>query len=47
MSDIAKVYVNGHEPAKGGQTGGLPEKNGSEKATVANAGLDIVTDIDI
>lgn len=38
MSDIARVYPNGQEPARGGQTGGLPEQNGKEKATVANAG---------
>lgn len=39
MSDIAKVYVNGKEPAIGNQTGGLPEVNGKEHATLANAGL--------
>lgn len=37
MSDIARVYPNGQEPAKGGQTGGTPEVNGQEKATIKNA----------
>lgn len=36
MSDLARVYPNGQELAKGGQTGGLPEVNGKEKATVVN-----------
>jgi hypothetical protein len=39
MSDIARVYPNGQEPAKGGQTGGLPYPNGSEKAHGGNGGL--------
>lgn len=39
MSDIARVYANGQEPAKGGQTGGLPYANGSEKAHAGNANL--------
>lgn len=38
MSDIARVYPPGSEPAKGGQTGGLPYPNGQELATSANAG---------
>lgn len=37
MSDIARVYAPGTEPAKGGQTGGLPAAAGKEIATVANA----------
>lgn len=37
MSDIARVYPSGQEPAKGGQTGGVPEVNGQEKATVKNS----------
>ena len=36
MSDLARQYANGQELAKGGQTGGLPEANGKEKATTAN-----------
>lgn len=36
MSDIARVYPNGQEPAKGGQTGGLPYPNGQEKASTVN-----------
>jgi hypothetical protein len=39
VSDIARVYVNGSEPAKGGQTGGTVAVNGSEKASVANGNL--------
>lgn len=39
MSDIARVYVSGTEPAKGNQTGGQPEVNGAEKATVKNSSL--------
>lgn len=39
MSDIARVYVNGKEPAIGGQTGGTVAVNGSEKATVVNGSL--------
>lgn len=39
MSDIARVYPNGQEPAKGGQTGGLPEQNGKEKAHTGNSNL--------
>jgi hypothetical protein len=42
VSDIARVYANGSEPAKGGQTGGKPYPNGSEIATNANAGLAII-----
>lgn len=37
MSDLARQYPPGQELAKGGQTGGLPEVNGKEKATVANS----------
>lgn len=39
MSDLARVYPNGQELAKGGQTGGLPEVPGAEKATTKNGGL--------
>ena len=39
MSDIARVYPNGQEPAKGGQTGGLPYGNGKELAHPGNANL--------
>jgi hypothetical protein len=39
VSNIAVVYVNGQEPAKGGQTGGLPYPNGKELAHNGNAGL--------
>ncbi len=39
MSDLARVYASGTEPAKGNQTGGTPEVAGMEKATVKNAGL--------
>lgn len=39
MSDIARPYPNGSEPAKGGQTGGIPEVNGSEKASTKNGNL--------
>lgn len=39
MSDIARVYPNGKEPAIGGQTGGTPEVAGQEKATVKNGSL--------
>lgn len=39
MSDIARVYGPGREPAIGSQTGGQPEVSGQEKATVKNAGL--------
>lgn len=39
MADLARVFPNGQEPAKGGQTGGLPEVNGREKATVVNGSL--------
>lgn len=39
MSDIARVYPSGQEPAKGGQTGGLPYPNGQEKAHPGNANL--------
>ena len=39
MSDIARQYPSGQEPAKGGQTGGTPEVNGAEKATVKNGNL--------
>jgi hypothetical protein len=39
MSDIARVYPSGQEPAKGGQTGGQPEVNGKEKAHAGNASL--------
>ena len=39
MSDIARVYPNGQELAKGGQSGGLPPVNGKELATVANSSL--------
>ena len=37
VSDIARVYAAGLEPAKGGQTGGQPEVSGKEKATIKNA----------
>jgi len=37
VSDIARQYPSGQEPAKGGQTGGTPEVSGAEKATVKNA----------
>jgi len=36
VSDLARVYPNGQELAKGGQTGGTPEVAGQEKATVKN-----------
>lgn len=36
MSDIARVYAPGTEPAKGGQTGGQPEQAGKEKASLSN-----------
>lgn len=39
MSDLARVWPNGQEKALGGQTGGLPEVNGKEKATIANSSL--------
>jgi hypothetical protein len=39
VSDIARVYAPGAEPAKGGQSGGTPEQPGREKASVANANL--------
>lgn len=39
MSDIARQYPSGQEPAKGGQTGGLPEVAGQEKASVKNGSL--------
>lgn len=39
MSDIARVYPPGQEKALGGQTGGMPEVAGKEKAHVGNAGL--------
>lgn len=39
ISDIARVYPSGQEPAKGGQTGGQPEQSGKEKAHVGNANL--------
>jgi hypothetical protein len=39
VSDIDRQYPPGQELAKGGQTGGLPEVAGKEKATVANANL--------
>ncbi len=39
MSDLARVYPNGKEPAIGNQTGGLPEVAGQEKATVKNGNL--------
>lgn len=39
MSDIARVYASGKEPAIGGQTGGQPEVSGSEKASVKNGSL--------
>lgn len=39
MSDIARVYPNGKELAIGGQTGGVPEVPGKEKATGKNADL--------
>ena len=36
MSDLARVYIPGTEPAKGGQTGGQPYPAGKELATTAN-----------
>lgn len=39
ISDLARVYPNGQEKAIGGQTGGLPEVSGKEKATVNNSSL--------
>jgi hypothetical protein len=39
VSDLARVYANGQELAKGNQTGGTPEVNGSEKATSKNSNL--------
>lgn len=39
MSDIARPYPNGKEPAIGGQTGGLPYANGKELAHTGNANL--------
>lgn len=35
--ELAVQYANGKEVALGGQTGGVPEVNGKEKATVKNA----------
>ncbi len=39
MSDLARPYPPGTEPAKGNQTGGQPEQNGKEKAHVGNSSL--------
>jgi len=39
VSDLARVFPPGKEPAIGGQTGGQPEVAGQEKATVKNGGL--------
>lgn len=39
MSDLARVYPSGQEPAKGGQTGGLPYANGKELAHTGNSNL--------
>jgi hypothetical protein len=39
VSDLARVYPPGQEKALGGQTGGMPEVNGAEKATVKNSNL--------
>jgi hypothetical protein len=39
VSDLARVYPNGKELALGGQSGGVPEVAGQEKASVKNAGL--------
>ncbi len=39
MSDIARVYAPGTEPAKGGQTGGQPYPNGKELAHTGNGNL--------
>ncbi len=39
MSDIARVYAPGTEPAKGGQTGGKPYPNGQELASHVNSNL--------
>jgi hypothetical protein len=39
MSDIAKVYTPGTEPAKGGQDLAKPEVNGKEKAHIGNSNL--------
>ncbi len=39
MSDIARPYPNGKEPAIGNQTGGLPAVNGKELAHNGNSNL--------
>ena len=39
MSDIARVYPNGQELAKGGQTGGRQYPNGQELAHAGNSNL--------
>lgn len=39
MSDLARVYAPGTEPAKGGQTGGQPEQAGKEKSHGGNSSL--------
>lgn len=36
MSDLARVYPAGTEPAKGGQSGGVPYPSGQEKGSLAN-----------
>ena len=36
MSDLARQYPPGQEPAKGGQTGGLPYPAGKELAHSGN-----------
>jgi hypothetical protein len=39
VSDIARVYVSGTEPAKGGQAGGTPRPAGQELAHAGNSSL--------
>jgi hypothetical protein len=39
VSDIARVYAPGQEPARGGQPGGQPEQPGKEKAHGGNSSL--------
>lgn len=36
MSDIARVYAPGTEPAKGNQSGGVTAQNGKELASLVN-----------
>lgn len=39
MSDLARVYASGLEPAKGGQDLARPYGNGKELATSGNSSL--------